>query len=282
MSDQGNPLVAGWSARVDYVTMTFKQVKAMRSVAEEMYDFLEAQTEAGYNVSSFEAHGYKGWRCNGRVYGERAADVMIQLQGEQATLAWDAFFKRCSTISRFDVCVTVLLREPDKDLAWKHYVDIQTAHAEEPRILNYSLIQTLLGGATLYVGKRESRLFGRLYDKASESGIDEPGRVWRYEVELKKPLAMDLAGLLFGSVDLERLIAQYVFDYFEKRGIIPLFVPNGETIIIVQKRRETDDERTLKWFEKQVAPAFARLKENGRLEDALTALGIPVIPSSEL
>lgn len=121
----------------------------------------------------------------------------------------------------------------------------------------FAQIHSLNGGNTIYVGSRQSEKFIRIYDKASESGLQ--GQLWiRYELETKGMVARALANLLckdgnfvgaFDEITRHMVDLQYIRDY-------RLFYPVESVPVGIPKQEKQSDRE--KWIESQVMPAVVK------------------------
>lgn len=186
-------------------------------------------------------------------------------------------------VTRVDFQVTVELPKAIRGLAENYYASMCDCKKRK-----YALIKNSKGGSTLYVGSRQSEQFGRVYDKGVESGEFKPGLLWRYEVELKghrgdaiarRLLAYHPAGNTERIGEMNRsvrsAIVPAVYDWFEERGVPPLFDKSGDNELVVEiGRTVTTDDRKLEWLTSQVKPTVQDFVARG-LEDKLEeALGI--------
>jgi hypothetical protein len=142
-------------------------------------------------------------------------------------------------------------------------------------------------GGTLSIGRRESRRYVRIYDKAAEQKLD--GQTWvRIEVELKAEYAhravtavigdgVDLMSLIVGAVDFREVTADTNVSRRPRLSWWAALVEDAErlTMTVTDKVAQTLD-RTKEWLRKQVFPAlaFVTLAEFGStdwLYDAIAA-----------
>lgn len=75
------------------------------------------------------------------------------------------------------------------------------------------------GPETLYLGKRVSDRFGRIYDKFAESGLRCYQGCLRYELELKNDIARHTALMLDASMDHYSQVGAHVQAFVRERSI---------------------------------------------------------------
>lgn len=218
----------------------------------------------------FVAHGFRGSAVDGARWGIRQEMGLVQLSGALSSEHWRAIVSQVDNVTRVDYQVTVALEKPNVHLADLGYESVLERDAYRA-----TLISSGVRGSTLYVGSRQSRYFGRLYDKGASLG-GQPGLLWRYEVEIKKPQAVPEIEALLAAQDEHKHIAGFVHTWFDRRGCEPIFPPTVAIDAIETPKNLTNDEKVLQWLRKQVKPAVGRLLVAGRGGEVLEALGIPV------
>jgi hypothetical protein len=187
--------------------------------------------------------------------------------------------------TRVDLAVTVLHDEPQKSI-----LDLLPELQPEKHKLS-AIIPLCAEGGTLYVGHRGSDAFGRLYDKGAQLGADIPDRLlWRYEVEYKRKLAEQAAGVFWsGRYDQDygrEFVLANVEEFFREHDVpVPFTSKDVDKASLVRyATRIQDDHRTLKWLSEQVHPAVMRLALNGKADAVCQALGVDTrdgVPSFE-
>lgn len=262
--------------RIDWITCTVSSEKRRLSLAEQCFQWSNDEVEKGNKLQEWKSFGYHGYDVGGIRWGRRAQDDLVTLKGDQACDKWLKVAAVASTCSRIDLATTIRTRYHNVNLAAECYKTIQEIATDLPIIRNYSIITSLLGGDTLYVGKRASREFGRLYDKSLQSNDPHWANCWRYEVEIKKPLAWEVLSRLIAAESVGDFISSYVHKWFSDRLIEPAWNPTILMNAIEIRREKTHDERALDWLARSVAPTVARLVERGKAEMVLKALGIYV------
>lgn len=213
--------------------------------------------------------GYRGWNGEGLRYGtNNKGDAIVQMSGDHAARHWKALKGYWDQCSRLDLAVTVFLPEIDKNVALRAYNGLS-----EQNKVKTTYIQNNRGGATFYCGSRPSRRYARVYDKGAEQG-KQPGLVWRYEVEYKKPLSRMLLETLEAAGSPENIIGMEVREHFARFDII---IPGAPTIphnAIEAGRNLTNDEKKLQWLHRQVLPAVRQLIDSGLKAEVYQALGL--------
>lgn len=177
-------------------------------------------------------------------------------------------------VSRCDLAVTVLFQSPlppirewpiQHDIARRADVTLVVPGGEE--------------GGTLYVGRRGSQAFGRVYDKGAELGTIPPCLFWRWEVEYKREAAQTVAGACWTHADSQvraEYICHQVADWFKTREILtpPWHREQLGYPVVRYSSRIRSDQTTLSWLRRQVRPAVMRLHEHGHEDAVMRSLGV--------
>lgn len=207
---------------------------------------------------------YGGLGIDGLKWGfSEALGYIIIGSSEMAGRLWDRLNPKPKKVTRLDLCCDVLMPEP-YDMAGVNYKEIKEFETDKRR--KYTLFENTHGGKTLYVGSRHSQAYGRLYDKGNESGQEENQKLWRFEVEIKKPLSSVVAERLakVSGQDRQKFIANYIGNWFADRMVTDAeYIINGEFKPLVVQVRQTTVDRKLGWLRTQVAPTVGMLIDNG-------------------
>lgn len=255
-------------ATVDYLTVTTKTSEESMAMIDQLYklltpEFVTRETNKPWSFKGFHGRSYPGVR-----FGLREDAAIIMLSGPFAALFWGQISPYRSKCTRIDLAVTVTLPLADTQVAQRAYM-----LGGEARARNLTFVSNSRGGSTTYLGSRFSETYARLYDKSAERG-DEPGKVWRYEVETKKPKSEAYLSELLRQNSPSLWIAAYVHTYFLTRGIVPLFSASNIDTAIEIEARVTSKDKQLAWLAGQVKPTVAKLIIAGFEEDARLALGL--------
>ena len=264
---------------VDYFTITCQlsnaeQVwKQAKRIAQDLDGALKQRQ---WRFFGYQGFVYSAGSSGHFAYGDSGSELqgaIVQASGEMAQRYVTTFFMDVARWSRIDLTVDCELKTPEPTLCLGYY-DWIIANTGKSR--RYSLIQSNLGGQTLYVGSRASEEFGRVYDKGAESGGGFPlGALWRYEVELKGDAAKSAASSLMSHTlrqsSTTHAIAVTVFDWFDRRNVPPRFsrrLSDGLDLKAVATNRGSD---RLVWLRKQVSPTVRDMLASGdrRVLDAL-------------
>jgi hypothetical protein len=262
------------TATIDWLTAT-----ACTDVGRAEYQRIAsvlalAEDAAGNKPQQWLWQGYAGWHAGGLTYGERPDGAILRLSGSLAAANWRDAVLWAHNISRLDLAVTVHLVPFPQHLGGAGYRGLLEDVPAGGIPPNASLHISTDGGETLYLGKRASDKYARLYNKEAESKDPEYRSTWRYEVELKNKPAKSVANRLMSSREEGPLVATYVWRHFADRHVAPTFAPAvGDGLISVPRSRSTDERRII-WLETQVRGVVEELIRRGRAKQVRVALGL--------
>jgi hypothetical protein len=285
MQDQreeiGDACVEALSAGIDYLTITVQSKESRQDLYERAVSGIK--TNGGdATIKSWTFKGYKGLRCEGLSWGTREDSDICMLSGYDAASAWEVFLPVAENISRLDLQVTTTLTVPWPGLTTLYY-DWLTENKRDLSFKKFILLTGSDDGSTLYIGSRLSDQFGRIYDKGVESKLDTPpGKVWRFEVEFKNARAGRVAEQLRSYIGTERVSSTAVGDrilsttkvWFGSRECPVLWESASQPMLLDVVARITSDDVLLNWLSSQVRPSVRRLRDRGKLNETLRALGL--------
>lgn len=264
-------------ASVDWLTVTAKTQDARdRLLARAQVALTDAQQKR-LPVRPWHFKGYHGWMSEHFRTGARADSDIVILSGNACACYWQEFVGLGENVSRIDLAVTTELVKADDRILLGYWDALEDFRANgKPPKFTWTMLYNSKGGQTLYVGSRTSEQMGRIYDKGIESEATETaGKIWRYEVEIKKPVAKSVAMALSNVITAEEMgpaIGGYVYDWFKVRRLKPVF-PQADNILVLETEvKSTSDDARLTWLTTQVRPSVKGLSERGRLPEVLKAL----------
>lgn len=273
---------------VDWLTVTASDPMKGTRLGQFAVEKMRDQLAEGDRQKPWGMAGYNGWSVGSVQTGEREDSIIVRLGSLLAKSNWRMFYQTSDSCSRLDCQYTLRSTIEPKKLIQKHYRSATAHHKKDKRPGTVSLFTSSDGSSTLYLGKRTSEQFGRIYDKGAESGLPEYEGAIRYEVEFKGMRARQVAELLYSSQQELLDVSVRVSTFFTARGVCPQIptidvrgrplpanfcFPSGLAPI---GRKLTDRDRRLQWIAKSVAPFATELVSEGKGEMLLTALGLSV------
>lgn len=259
------------SAGVDWITATAQK----GSTRWEMETFARNQRErlmdSGESIKQGYRLGYYGWQAEHFFHGQREGGSIIVASSNVAHSIYKSVIEVADNVSRLDLQVTVSTPIDRPNLAAQAHHIIKSGSPAKVRMKNVSYTNTSPQGDTCNIGKRSSDSFGRLYDKAAESGHGAALTRWRYEIELKRSLANAAATTLRSYESPQAVALSLVHKWFDTRGVAPVFAP--EQSFCPQNASPSDAKRdVLRWFEESLSVTVGRAVRYHGLDRVLEAL----------
>jgi len=234
----------------------------------------EIRAADGYPVRSYAANGYTGSYVDGITWGERADGAMVRLSGEMAAEHSHAALIWADNVSRIDFQVT--LQDSSTARNWAQIA--LGSFTQDPRVqagmTQYQRIVSSKGGESVYLGRRSSSRFYRIYNKTAESDGLWPATSWRFEVEYKPQRSQTWAAKVrersWTPEDTRAVVARAFADY---GFALPCqFLPRGWSDR--SPREPTDDQRRLEYLRKFIRPMVGKLKDSFDIDVLMEAIGL--------
>jgi len=269
-------------AGIDWLTMTTKNERVGMQWWNTYAKYRKQKSLEGDKPKPFHNGYYAGEITAAMRWGwSKQIGYIVVVSGRDAERLYQRLQPGKSKVTRLDLCIDFLFDSP-MDLAGLLYKMKKSQSYNRQR--KFSLFVNSSEGATFYLGSRQSMQFGRVYDKGVESKKESPGKLWRAEVEYKKPLSGLISKRLASAKadDRELAICDTVCLWFADRGA-ELFprgkVPNAIHVSVEQCI--TTAERKLAWLRSQVAPSVQELISAGYGKMVLDSLLLDVETVSE-
>lgn len=261
------------SAGVDWLTCTAPRWKEERPLYLLALELIESEKAAGNEVSKFSLAGYKGYGAGGARFGVRDDSVILQLSGECARSNWRRAKEQARNVSRLDVQVTVAFETPQPHIIKTLHNDSLNHKSSGGRPSNRTLITSTMTGDTLLIGKRQSDVYLRAYDKGIESKCAPAGVLLRYEAEMKRERASLTAQRLATSSDEASSSVALIHSAFVRQGVRVAgeFHQWQWDSLSLQK---SDTARKLLWLRTAIRPSIMFLLETVGRDEVEYALGL--------
>ncbi len=261
---------------VDYLTAVALDEHAQHLLADLADLVIDDQHDVGNELRAWAWRGYVGSVCGDAAYGRREDSVIVRVAGEAAEMWAQGMIAAGARPSRIDLAVTIQADRDVPDAARRAYDELRAAYSDTRCRRSLSLIQSAESGDTLYIGRRTSPVFLRVYDKWRETGYTWPPNTWRYEAELKGTAARNAVAQLCEHGWSRSSIQTLAWHAFSRAGLNPIWTPSEDIDWRPYPRPVPDAERTLGWLRTTVAPAIDHLQSHYPLDAILEALGVAV------
>ena len=188
MSDWAGIPATHESSGVDWLTLTFPSADLDDQATKLRTELLEERADLGDEVKTWKGLGYQGIQVTGFRMGVRADGALIQVSGEVARSTAKRWQTTSGRATRLDLQTTLRLQSsiPSFGSCVLPYTSTTPRRRGPPQ--KRSVTRDSAGSFMASVGSRSSPRYLRVYDKGVESGAEQPGILWRAELELKGDL----------------------------------------------------------------------------------------------
>lgn len=269
-SAEGQVVEAG----VDWLTVTASDADGRLGLGVSARRQARTITQSGNEVLPWSFSGYQGFRTRGLQWGERYDSTIVRASSDVARWHWWEFLQLSERVTRCDWQVT---HRSDVD----PYVRVLDHHREARKFWKkrrdgptVTLIADNRRGATLYLGKRQSRIMLRCYNKAAESKSTEYAGCVRYEVEMKERVAQSMMAAIASGIDFLPAVIATVREMFVVRGVTPAWNPESLPLAKQWSTGPTDVERKRMRLRAQVRPSVEFLVEHVGMAAVAEDLGL--------
>jgi hypothetical protein len=249
------------------------QVKARDLIEEiQVEDF-----EAGSRLKPWSFQGYEGRQSDSIRFGVREGRMLWETSGERCQDTARRMRSSGGRASRVDLQQTLRFSAPQPQFGMRCLPRAATTLPRQLPSRTPVGLQWRSNGAWCgTAGRRTSSVYGRVYDKGTESGAAAPGLLWRVEIEAKHREAEAL--WRDHQEDLEN--PDWVASYSELRWrslgcSLPLSKHGMRSVSV---RRAAPAERSagarLDWLTRSVRPTLPALARAVGWPRVYQALGI--------
>lgn len=258
--------------RIDALTSTASGAVARSRLMAITHEVMVSHGDINEPIKEWRFRGNRGFQKGSIRYATCPGYSILMVTGEASEEAASRLVGEDCKWTRVDLAVDVEFPGAWPNLARSLWRAGEFKAAQEKRGRDCKLVEGLTG-QTLYVGKRTSGRYFRLYDKSSHYG-EEIGKIWRYEVELKKYQPERMRAWLFMEEGLARRIRQYVKKAFDDIGVPNFDETAGEMGLPRIALGCSSEESLVQWLRVSVRPPVQRLIQLGLLDSVVEALDL--------
>lgn len=266
------------SIGVDWLTAVASTQSARFLLLHEAEKRLRLEASLGNVVQPWGMAGYRGWISGGLQFGDREDSSIVRLSSDLAAEAWWEFYQMAESITRIDVQATVRLDHDPGDEVLRQYARAKRWWLKHRHTSMPELRANPKRGNTLYVGARQSALYGRLYNKAYESKDPYFERCLRAEVEIKGGVCRSTMDHLISEGALQNRIVSSLLTFFNDRGCKLQGWPDDSRLPLGRRSMfATSAQKRLRWLQVGVRPSVQWLISLGFQPQVYDALGLPAM-----
>lgn len=263
-------------AGVDWVTVTSSVTQEMERLYAVYKELRDVAIGEGNEEKEAGFLGYRGLVSGGAFFGSRPDGAMLRVSGALAHTAVPFIRAAGGKVTRLDVQCTIKSDEKPERVITGARNQALCARMEPSAGRKVAVVH-IAGhgdGDSLYLGKRTSEAYGRVYDKGAESGDAELAGLTRFEVEYKGDKAAAVWAELCDVRSVERYALGLVCGQFGRWGVR---LPLGDTEEVcppVTSPHTSDTAKKLRWLQEQVRGTVDTLAARGLTQEVIDALGL--------
>lgn len=259
---------------VDYFTSTATTVAESTLLLIKGENLAMTEARSGFFMRPWSMMGYSGWACGRVQYGQREDGAICRISGGLAASSWWNLWEITPRCSRIDLQVTLKVQlSPTeavsrmRDAASSFYAD----RHDGPKVTMWS---DSSGGATLYLGSRQSALYFRAYNKEAESKLPEYEGCVRLELEVKNRLTKSVIAQMLKGSSVRQGILSIIGSYMVVHGIPSNLTSDLPCSLYEHSPLAPDCLKSLEWLRVAVQPTVRRLLALGYGEEVFKNLGL--------
>jgi hypothetical protein len=235
-------------------------------------EIVAGDLKLGYKPIPGGAYGFYGKRTRHALLAEKEDRMMLQVSGTRAQRA----VMLCAAgdnATRLDIQVTLRVGEENVHSWLQGQADAaECAPPQRGKPRSVKVVTERKKVQTVYVGKRSSDLFLRLYDKLEESKEEQYRGCVRLELEVKGKTAKALwAHMATQGLGTMYLLSMLLF-HAKRVGLSTDGIEITTPAPALPEKQTTKESVLLGWWSSQVAPSVARYSAQGGWQTAFFAL----------
>lgn len=246
------------SAGIDFLTLTSTNPQTKKAMWRYFNQIVATDLILGHKIVPGGAYGFYGKRARHGLLAAKEERSMLQVSGQAAQHTFK-LIRSGDNCTRIDVQVTV--RVPGGDVPStlaKMAAEARGAPAVRGIRPKVKTIEGDHGTETVYIGKRSSDIYIRLYDKFEESKKEEYRGCVRLEVEVKGKASKALWEKMASDGLGPGYLLSVLRGLLERRGVCVDWVSWPGKSKAIPFKEKTSQETTRAWWAVQVAPSVAR------------------------
>jgi len=263
------------SIGVDWLTASCKDASLRGPLEDFMNERLYEERQRGNDVKPWRLMQFEGLAAGPVGYGLSDEMSIVRLSREAARDHWREVLGLTTGCSRIDLQTTISEVPDCQQLIADHEREALTHVASWSKPPEVTLRKSNRTGLTLYLNRRVSDRFARIYDKGVESKEAAWDSCLRYEVQFNNEAGKLMAATLLNDSSQDAGISGRVYRFFLERGCVLPWQPEAMRYNVSVPRSRSDAGRRLRWLAAQVRPSIERLIADGRIQEVYEALGLP-------
>lgn len=225
------------SSGIDWITVTGKTSDSRLQLGVISRRAARKLSDAGNVVLPWGWSGYEGFKTRGLQWGEREDSTCVRLSSDSAQEYWWDVYQVSEKVTRVDWQVTYRFKSDPKKRVLDHAKQARAFWGSRKDGPTITVVADSNDGATLYLGRRSSRVYFRCYNKEAESKEARFKNCVRYEVEFKDIAARTTMARLTDGRMVQAAVISQVHTMFSERGVSPPWQPDCDPLKIQWPKR---------------------------------------------
>lgn len=267
------------SAGIDWVTVTARAPAKVAALLSLGKDLIRQEVGSGGRTRPWHFQGYSGEQAGSVQTGYSGVGTCVRASGATARECAQELIECSDNVSRLDVQITVRSSNCGPGYASDMYQRLLGSSRRRGRSIAKTLITSTYTGDTLYLGRRISDSYGRIYNKSAEDKVAEVPPRWRFEVEYKRKYALGQALAYAQAPEKDVWCTSRVYHWFHDRFASPPISPLVRCSDSGASRGSSEEARVVEWLKVGVRPVVRRLAAKYGWPDTLALLGVPMLYS---
>jgi hypothetical protein len=257
---------------LDYLRLTADDENEKASLLAASEIILLQDAKLGYTPRPGGQIGFYGRRGRHCFFGKRNEWAMLQVSGFACRDNFNTLLRQRSRATRLDIQVT--LRIPGGIDALMVLCKTSSINARPGNGKKWKTKSIDEDGRiqTIYIGKRASEWFGRIYDKYAESGDEAYKDCVRFEIEIKGQAARDVWTQMKESNRPHAFCNTVVIEWFARHGITIENHLLQENVPDIPRREKPSEDKKVAWLANMVSGTVAYLCGTGHFWPVFNAL----------
>jgi len=262
------------NAGLDWLTTTATDKKTAWLLLHEAQKIASEESRRGFFTKPWRQSGYAGFACGRIQHGERPDSAIARVSSSLADEEWWRLYQISDHVTRLDVQMTIRPSCGPNPFIHKIHRQLKRHFATWKKHPQITVWSNSDGGLTLYLGKRQSAVMLRCYNKEAESGDLEFAGCVRLELELKDCAVKPAFAFLFSHLPIRNAANELVSAFMKERGCLSFRSIANPPSLYEGQSPVTDELRALEWLKTQVKPSVLNLISRGQLGSVLSNLGL--------
>jgi len=261
------------NVNIDWITATCSTADGRRRLQAHGELWIHDELKQGNECVEWSSHGYIGLSCGSVQLGQRHDSLLLRVTGIDAHMKAPTVVQSATNVSRIDFASTVKLRDGQKYFAEACEREARRFKSKHNLVHQVELRRNTNTGNTVYLGRRVSDRFIRIYDKGAESRLEQFEGCWRAECQYNNKLAWSMAQHANRTEWDLAWVHGVVQHELERKGVSWLELQEQTQLNLshTPKKLSTNASRLL-WLGQQVAPTVQKLLDQGLRAQVLEAL----------